>query len=186
MLDKLKKKLGITPANPEASEEVTQAGDLPEQQKEETMTVEDKAHVELASHEAVVAELAAMKVEMASFKAAADAMKAEYEEKLAAYAAAEAQAKADAIAVKLAARRSAAEAVMGTEKATAFLAATENMDDATFESLRSVFVTAATAEASSEMFKEVGVETKAEAKDEPKVEHFNKYLPKKTAKKESK
>lgn len=186
MLDKLKKKLGITPATPEASNEVEQAGALPEQQKEETMNVEEKAHVELASHEAVVAELAAMKTEMASFKAAADAMKAEYEEKLSAYAAAEEKAKADAIAVKMAARKKTVEAAMGTEKAGAFMAATENMDDTTFESLCAVFASNAAAEASSEMFKEVGVETKADAKDEPKIKHFKEFLPQKSTKKESK
>lgn len=186
MLDALKKKLGIKPVTPEASEEVETTGTLPEQEKEETMSVEDKAQVELAAHEAVVAELAALKTEMDSFKAAAEAMKAEYEEKLSAYAEAEEKAKADALATKMAARRKAAEATMGTEKASAFMAATEHMDDATFESLCNVFTTNATAEAESEMFQEVGVETKADAQPEPKVEHFNKYLPKKTVKKETK
>lgn len=180
MLDKLKKKLGIMPANPEASQEVTQAGALPEQQKEETMNVEEKAQVELASHEAVVAELAAMKTEMASFKAAADAMKAEYEEKLSAYAAAEEKAKADAVAAKLATRRAAVEANIGTDKADAFMEATKELDDTAFAAICSAMAGSAKAEAESELFKEVGVETKAEATAEPKVTHFKKFIKKDT------
>jgi hypothetical protein len=113
-------------------------------------------------------------------------MKAEYEEKLSAYAAAEEQAKADALTAKMNARRKDAEAKMGTEKAVAFMAATENMADEQFESFLNIFTTNAAAEANGEMFKEVGVETKADANVEPKVEHFNKYLPKKSVKKESK
>lgn len=188
MLDKLKKKLGITPEKPEASQEVEQAGDLPEHQKEETMSVEEKAQtIELAAHDAVLAELATLKTEFNSFKAASEAMKAEYEKKLSAYAEAEEKAKADAKAAKVKARQDKAEAAMGSEKAAEFMTATEDMADEKFESFLSIFTTNAKAEATGDMFNEVGVETKADAKvDEPKVEHFNKYLPKKTAKKESK
>jgi len=186
MLDYFKKKLGITPVTPEASEEVATTGDLPEQEKEETMSVEQTQVIELATHEAVLAQLSALTAEMESVKAAAEAMKAEYEEKLSAYAAAEEQAKADALAAKLEARRKEVEAQMGTEKAAAFMAPTEGMDDAKVESFLQIFATNAIAEAKSEMFNEVGVETKADAKDEPKVEHFNQYLPKKSTEKESK
>jgi len=177
MLDFLKKKLGATPVTPEASEEVVTTGDLPEQKKEETMSVEDKAQtIELAAHEAVLAQLSAMTAEMESVKAAAEAMKAEYEEKLSAYAAAEEQAKADALAAKLEARRKEVEATMGTEKAAAFMAATEGLDDAKVESFLQIFATNAAAEAKSEMFNEVGVETKADAKEEPKVTHFKQFI----------
>jgi hypothetical protein len=183
-----KKKLGVTPVTTEASQEVTTTGDLPEQEKEETMSVEDKAQtIELAAHEAVLAQLATLTAEMDSVKAATEAMKAEYEEKLSAYAAAEEKAKTDALAAKAKARQEKAEAKMGTEKAAEFMAATEDMSDEKFDSFLAIFATNADAEANSELFNEVGVETKADAKvDEPKVEHFNKYLPKKTAKKETK
>jgi hypothetical protein len=184
MLDYLKKKLGVTPVTPEASQEVKPTGDLPEQEKEETMS--DNKHVELATHEAVLAQLATLTAEMESVKAATEAMKAEYEEKLSAYAAAEEQAKADALAAKAKARQEKAVAKMGTEKAVDFLAATEDMSDEKFDSFLAIFATNADAEAKSELFNEIGVETKADAQVEPKVEHFNKYLPKKTAKKESK
>jgi hypothetical protein len=181
MLDYLKKKLGVTPVTPEASQEVKPTGDLPEQEKEETMSVE------LATHEAVLAQLATLTTEMESVKAATEAMKAEYEEKLSAYAAAEEQAKADALVANAKARQEKVEAKMGTEKAADFLAATEDMSDEKFDSFLAIFATNADAEAKSELFNEIGVETKADAQvDEPKVEHFNKYLPKKTAKKESK
>jgi len=139
--------------------------------------------------EAVMAELSEMKASFALVSEELTAAKAELEkaqaEKVAA-AEEKAKAEADALATKLAARRKAVETTMGTEKAGAFMVATEHMDDATFESLCNVFTTNATAEAESEMFQEVGVETKADANVEPKVEHFNKYLPKKTVKKETK
>jgi len=176
MLDFLKKKLGATPVTPEASQEVTTTGDLPEQPKEETMNVEENAQVELASHGAVVAELAAMKTEMASFKAAAEAMKAEYEEKLSAYAAAEEKAQADALAVKMAARRTAVEANLGTEKADAFMEATKELNDTAFAAICSAMAGTVKAEAESDLFKEVGVETKAEAVAEPKVTHFKQFI----------
>lgn len=140
------------------------------------MSVEQTQVIELAAHEAIVAELAAMKTEFESFKAAADAAKAEYEEKLSAYAAAEEQAKADALAAKLEARRKQVEAQMGTEKAADFMAATEGMDDAKVDSFLKIFATNAAAEAKSEMFNEVGVETKADAKEEPKVTHFKQFI----------
>lgn len=188
MLDKLKKKLGITPANPEASKEVTQAGALPEQQKEETMTVEDKAYVELASHEAVVAELAAMKTELDSFKAAAEAMKAEYEEKLSAYAAAEVQAKADAHKVKMEARMSKLKTAVGDVQAEKLMAATQDMDDEAFDKIASAVAATYEVEAESQMFTEAGVD--AEVKEPAKVDMVTRlaakidaeFAPKKDAK----
>lgn len=188
MLEKLKKKLGITPATPEASDEVTQAGDLPEQQKEETMNVEDKAVVELASHEAVVAELAAMKTEMASFKAAADAMKAEYEEKLSAYAVAEAKAQADAHTVKMDARLSKLKAAVGDVQAEKLMAATQDMDDEAFEKIAGAVAATYDAEANSQLFTEAGVD--AEVKEPAKVDMVTRlaakidaeFAPKKDAK----
>lgn len=174
MLDFLKKKLGAMPVTTEASQEATTTGDLPEQPKEETMS--DNKHVELAAHDAVLAQLAAVTADLESVKAATEAMKAEYEAKLSAYAAAEEQAKADALAAKMDARRKDVEAKMGTEKAAAFLSATEGMDDEKVDSFLQIFATNATAEANSEMFKEVGVETKADAKEEPKVTHFKQFI----------
>jgi multidrug efflux pump subunit AcrA (membrane-fusion protein) len=161
-----------------------------EEEKVEMTTETVEASVgDTPAIEAVMAELSEMKASFALVSEELTAAKAELEKAQAALNAAaeqKAKAEADALAAKMAARRKAAEANMGTEKAAAFMAATEHMDDATFESLCNVFTTNATAEAESEMFNEVGVETKADAKDEPKVKHFKEFLPQKSTKKESK
>lgn len=189
MLDKLKKKLGIVPANPEASQEVTNAGEQPEQQKEETMSVQDNAQVvELATHEAVMTELAALKTEMESFKAATEAMKAGYEEKLTKYAAAEEQAKADALQVKLGARMAKLKDSVGDEQAEKLMEATKDLDDAAFEKIAGAVAATYDAEANSEMFTEKGVD--AEVKEPAKVDMVTRlaakidaeFAPKKDAK----
>jgi hypothetical protein len=187
MLDKLKKKLGIVPANQEASQEVTNAGEQPEQQKEETMS-DEKATVELATHEAVVTELAAMKTEMESFKAATEAMKAEYEEKLTKYAAAEEQAKADALQIKMDARMAKLKESVGDTQAETLMAATKDLDDAAFDKIAGAVAATYDAEANSQMFTEKGVD--AEVKEPAQVDMVTRlaakinaeFAPKKDAK----
>lgn len=66
-------------------------------------------------------------------------------------------------AVKMAARKAAVEASLGTEKSVAVLAATESLDDAQFESIVSAMATTLTKEADTSLFKEVGVDAKADA-----------------------
>lgn len=171
MLDKLKKKLGLAPVTQEASQE-------PEH-KEEDMSVETQ--VDMADLSALTAELGELKASFAQvsealattqsqLEAAQAALQVVAEEK----AAAEAAAKAE----KLATRRAAVEANIGTDKADAFMEATKELDDTAFAAICSAMAGSAKAEAESELFKEVGVETKAEANVEPKVAHFNKYIKK--------
>jgi hypothetical protein len=129
--------------------------------------------------EAVMAELSEMKASFALVSEELTAAKAELEKAQAALNAAaeeKAKAEADALAAKMNARKEKAVAAMGTEKADAFMAATEQMDETQFESFLAIFNTNATAEAKSEMFQEVGVETKADAKEEPKVTHFKQFI----------
>lgn len=174
LLDDLKKKMGGKPV----------------ETKEEEMTVETKAQVELAAHEAVVAELATLKAsfeaqaaQLATALEAVETIKAEAEAAKAAVAefeAAAAQAKADAHAAKMAKRQAAVEANLGTDKAAAFMEATKELDDTAFAAICSAMAGTVKAEAESELFKEVGVETKAEASVEPKVMHFNKFIKKET------
>jgi hypothetical protein len=170
LLDDLKKKMGVKPV----------------ETKEEEMNVEDKAQVELAAHEAVVAELATLKAsfeaqaaQLATALEAIETVKAEAEAAKAALAAVaeeKAQAEAAAKAEKLAKRRAAVEANIGSDKADAFMDATKELDDTAFAAICSAMAGTAKAEAESELFKEVGVETKAEASAEPKVKHFKQFI----------
>jgi hypothetical protein len=162
-----------------------------QEEEEVNMTTETVPVTEAnADVTALATELSEMKASFAQVSETLAVTKADLEKAQAALAAVaeeKAAVEAAAIAAKLEARRKEVEAQMGTEKAAAFMAATEGMDDAKVESFLQIFAMNADAEAKSELFNEIGVETKADAQvDEPKVEHFNKYLPKKTAKKESK
>lgn len=86
------------------------------------------------------------------------------------------QLKASAHKSKMDARLAALEANLGTEKAPALMSATEGMDDEQFAAICSALGSASAAEAGSELFKEVGVETKAEANAEVKPTHFNNFI----------
>jgi colicin import membrane protein len=151
-----------------------------QEEEEVNMTTETVPVAEAnADVAALAAELSEMKASFAQVSETLAATKADLEKAQAALAAVaeeKAAVEAAAIAAKLEARRKEVEAQMGTEKAAAFMAATEGMDDAKVESFLQIFATNAVAEAKSEMFNEVGVETKADAKEEPKVTHFKQFI----------
>jgi GTP cyclohydrolase III len=65
--------------------------------------------------------------------------------------------------LKLAARKEKVVASLGTERADALLKVTEGMDDAAFEAVVSALGVSAAVEAASPLFKEVGVDAKADA-----------------------
>lgn len=145
MLDAIKKKLGM---------------DQVVKEKEPEMTTENKqASAEMTAQLAELtekfsakeAELSALLEKTASLEAA---LKEAQEFK--------AKAEAEAKAVKMAARKTAVEANLGTVKAAEFLAATEALDDKTFETLCSAMATSLKAEAESPLFKEVGVDAKTD------------------------
>ena len=87
---------------------------------------------------------------------AAEAAKTAAEAKVAELVAAEA-------ARKLAARKEAIVAAIGTDKADALMAATEGLDDAQFTAVVSAMAGKVDAEAQSPLFKEVGVTAEADA-----------------------
>jgi uncharacterized membrane-anchored protein YhcB (DUF1043 family) len=99
--------------------------------------------------EAVITDLTAKLGEATAALAAVEAEKAAL--------AAEAEAK------RLASRKEKVEAAIGTEKAAGLLAATENLDDAAFEAVVSALAGSVDAEASTSLFKEVGVTAEADA-----------------------
>lgn len=69
---------------------------------------------------------------------------------------------AQAAATKLVARKEKVEATLGTAKAPAILAATEALDDASFEAIVAAFSANLVAEAASPLFNEIGVAAEAE------------------------
>lgn len=149
-------------------------------EEEVTMSEKDKAPLELANNEANVA-LAALQAsfdEQASQLVAALESVASLQASLESFQAAAAQAKADAHKVKMSSRLAAVEANLGTDKAPAFMEATKELDDTAFAAICSAMAGTLKAEAESELFKEVGVETKAEATVEVKPVHFNKFIKK--------
>lgn len=70
---------------------------------------------------------------------------------------------ADKAAAKLAARKAAVEAAIGTEKADALLLATQGLEDAAFDNVVSALVGSVDAEAKTGLFQEVGVTAEADA-----------------------
>jgi len=86
---------------------------------------------------------------------------------------------------KMSARKSVVEASIGTEKAGAFLAATEGLDDAAFNAIASALASSLEVEANSPMFKEVGVTGKTQGEHVANEETKEmKILKKKYAKKQ--
>lgn len=171
MLDALKKKLGV----------------LPEQQKEDEMK-DNQSAISAEQYEAAVAEAQTAQAELATLKASFDeqaAVMASMKEQLeaaqatlAANAEAQAKAEADAKQAKLDARMASLKAAVGDEKAAEVFEATKELNDTAFAAIRSAMETTAKAEAESPMFKEVGVETKAEANVEQKPVHFKQFIKK--------
>lgn len=165
MLDKFKKLLSGQPTTDE-SEQVVEAVE----QVTETLTL-------TVDTSAVQAELDSMKAQLESVSADFGTKLAEAEGKiaemtalleaaqaeLAAVAAEKAVMVANALTVKLAARKEKIVASIGTEKADALMAATEGLDDAAFEAVVSAMAGSVEAEANTDLFKEVGVTAEADA-----------------------
>ena len=85
---------------------------------------------------------------------------------------------------KMSARKSAVEASIGTEKADAFFAATEGLDDEAFTAIATALASSMEVEANSPMFKEVGVTGKTESEhlaneETPEMKILKKKYPKK-------
>lgn len=148
MLNAVMKKLGISP----------------DVQKEEVdMSTQDRvAVVELAQHEAIVAQLADVQASVQSLTeqlqaaqtalAAAEAYNAEM--------AAQAQAKVQAD------RIAKVQAILGTDKAATAMATMENFDEATFDQVLGMMATTYEAESKSALFSEAGVAAEAAAPEE--------------------
>lgn len=170
MLDKLKKMMGAK------AEEVVQA-DAPVETVEAVVeavvevaeATEVAAVVEAVAEEvapSLDAELALAKDSIASLIAEVAELKALVEAADAALAAVNAEKAAlvaDAEAKRLAARKEKIVAAIGTEKADALMTATGSLDDTAFEAVVSALNGSIAAEASSDLFKEVGVAAEADA-----------------------
>jgi uncharacterized protein YmfQ (DUF2313 family) len=159
MLSRITKKLGLSP----------------DVNKEENMTTENivEAASEVQALQAAFnlksEELATALANIATLQATIDA-----------YAQKEVQAQADALKAKMDARMSAIKANLGDDKAEAFMEATKGLDDAAFAAITSAMAGSLAAEAKSDMFVEVGVETKAEApvEEEKAPLHFKNFIKK--------
>ena len=149
MKDTLKRMLGISPApaQAESSTQVEQPAQA-DSQKEPEMTTNTQAE----GLAAVTASLEAMAGQLATLKADNDALKAALN-----------AATNDAQTKKFAAREADAVASLGTEHAPAFLAATKDLPDATFDSVMAAMKMKTADEAKSEMFSEKGVSGKSDA-----------------------
>lgn len=160
MLDAIKKKLGMVEAQPVA--EVV----------EQVVEASTEQVVDMAVFAEMSETLASQVTKLATLvKSLADANEAL------------AQLKADKEAVeltvkqtKMAARRAIVEAAIGTEKADAFLAATEMLEDAQFNSVSSALAGSVKAEAETAMFKDVGHDAQAEKPSNPQETQEAKLL----------
>lgn len=141
------------------------AGLLPEDKKEEVdMSVDNvTVQVDLANHEAVVAELATLKEGFEAAQAAVESFKAQLEVAQSALAAVEAE-KAEMVAQAkekmFAERFSKMQAIVGDEKATAAMAKLGDADEDTFETVMSVMAASYAAEEKTELFVEKGLDAK--------------------------
>lgn len=153
MIDALKRKLGITPALPQA-----------ETAKENvTMDVKDDGVVAPATAETVdVVELQASLASKTAELTAATGKIAELTALVEAAADFHAAQTKAALEAKLDARKAKVIATVGTEKAEALTAATASMEDGAFDAVMAAMATTATAEAATPLFKEVGVEASAD------------------------
>jgi hypothetical protein len=82
----------------------------------------------------------------------------------------------DAKAKQLASRKAKVEAAIGTAKAPSLLAATETLDDVSFEAIVTSLATSLEDEAKTKMFVETGVAGEADAVEDEKPVHFNKFI----------
>lgn len=160
-----------------------------EVEKEVEMSVEKpEAQAELANVEAAAeqfatlqasfdtqaAQLAAALESVASLTASLETAKASLE----GFEAAATQAVADAEAIRMDARLTTLKANLGDDQAPAIFEATKNLDDTAFAAICSAMGKTLSAEANSDLFTQVGVETKAEANVEQKPVHFNTFMKK--------
>lgn len=162
MKEMFKKLFAGNPAQPSASAE----------QQEEVVDMTTQTEATALAAETKIAELSASLATATDAIAAQEAKFAEMQSQLdkanasmAAVEAEKAQLAADAKAKVTATRSEKLVAKLGTEKAPAVLAALENLDDATFETVLGTYAANYEAEAKSAMFTEAGVggEVKAEA-----------------------
>lgn len=149
MLNSLLKKLGIDP----------------DVKKEEVdMSVENIAvQVDLANHEAVVAELATLKEGFEAAQAAVESFKTQLETITAVKEAIEAElaeVKAAAKTKMIAERTAKLSALAGEEKATAVMATLAEASEETFEAVMGAMAASYAAEEKSELFTEKGLDAK--------------------------
>ena len=83
---------------------------------------------------------------------------------------------ATAAEAKAVARKAKVEAAIGTAKAPSLLAATDSLDDASFEAIVASLATSLDTEANSPMFTEKGVASEADAVVVEKPTHFNQFI----------
>lgn len=165
MLDGLKKKLGIVPN---------------EQQPVEAVTDKLEVTLNVTETEEFKTLLSQFEEQTAQLQVAQDQISA-LQTSLEQFAEAKAQAEADAIKTKMEARMASLSKDVGDERAAKVLAATEGMDDASFEAIASALKMSAVEEAKSEMFTEQGVSAEAPATAQPA--HFNTVIKNKQGKK---
>jgi len=163
--------IGLAPATPvaevvsEATQAVATAVDAETGAVVEMVTHTFEAPADAASYHAVVTELtlATSKLgETSTELATALANLATVTSELEAMKAAKAKAEADALAAKMAQRKAAIVEALGTERADAFMVATEAMPDAQFETVMAAMNASVVAEASKPEFSEVGVDAQAD------------------------
>lgn len=153
MLDKFKKLLG----NAEPQEQLEQVIEAVADNSNEALTkLQADFDKYKAEAELVLSTAAAELEELKTKLEAANSVIAAAEQ-------AKAVAEKQALETKLAARKEKIVAAIGTEKADGLMLATEALDDAAFNAVLSALAGSVEAEASTEMFKEVGVDAKAEA-----------------------
>lgn len=128
-------------------------------------TAELSAQLEAATSSLAVANesVAKLSAELNEVKAALAAVEKE-----------KADALAQAVADKAQARREKVEAALGTDKADEVLAATQSLDDASFESIVTAFALSFDKEAKSPAFQEKGLTAQTEVDVKPT--HFKKYI----------
>lgn len=153
MLDALKKKLGIT----DNKNKIVLDSNAVTAETIKTLTeATEVALNDLGAAESLMSEQAATIASLTEQLATAQAALAAVED-------AKQAALAEAKATKMTARKVVVVGAIGEAKADAFLAATENLDDAAFEAVTSALVGGAALEAGSALFKEVGVDAVVDA-----------------------
>lgn len=152
MLDKFKKFLNKKEDPEMKDEKATQA-----------LTIQVDASEAKAELEKIQADFEAFKTEANALIAQADGQVAELKKQVEALVAEKAAMITEAAEKKLSARKEKIVAAIGTTKAEGVMAATKDLDDASFEAIVSALTTSVDAEAKSEMFTETGASAEADA-----------------------